>query len=140
MSRIVEFPSRPRKTEELIERLKHTNSDAEKRALRALCKRMITIFKDDPKSSYVLQAVALSSVAKDDQGSFKELVTALASTIINGTTDPHRSLLPLGSRLSPPLVMNNFLYRKFSHRGKFEMARLCYQGVYFFFLRTSSSE
>ena len=88
MAQAMVFPSRPLRADDLAERLKSPDCDEkEEKVLRAICQCMITAFKDGPRSIYVSEASALSSIAKDNHESLTELVTAFANAIIEGTTD-----------------------------------------------------
>ncbi|MCJ1311409.1 hypothetical protein MMC25_005080 [Agyrium rufum] len=82
----MKFPSRPLRTEELVERVKLSSiKPEEKDALQALCRGMIGAFKDKPKPSYILEAAAISPILKGND--YSDLVTALSNAIINGTAD-----------------------------------------------------
>ena len=88
MAQVMVFPSRPPRTDDLIERLKSPDYDGkEKKVLRAICQNMIAAFKDNPRSIYVSEATALSSIAKENHESLTELVRAFANAIIKGTAD-----------------------------------------------------
>ncbi|KAH0555759.1 hypothetical protein GP486_006296 [Trichoglossum hirsutum] len=91
---------RPLSTEKLVERLGDPKlMETERKALQALSKSMIGVFKDDRKSSYMLEIVELSSVVAS--GDYGSLVEAVANAIINGTSD---------SNILGPTLLKDFVY------------------------------
>ena len=80
------YPSRPTTVDDLVERLRsHDISQAERDALKALSKAMISVFQDKHFLSFVPEAAALSAVARSKD--YEDLLQAFENAVINGTMD-----------------------------------------------------
>ncbi|RAL00170.1 uncharacterized protein BO80DRAFT_502788 [Aspergillus ibericus CBS 121593] len=78
-------PSRPTTTDDLVDRLKKTPSTKEREALEALVSRMVELFKDHQKDSFIIEASVISDVASKQD--CHDLVYAFSRAIITGTAD-----------------------------------------------------
>ncbi|KAH2345388.1 hypothetical protein KXW91_006727, partial [Aspergillus fumigatus] len=97
MAKTLRYPSRPTRTEDLIQRLTSSDCDPEERkALEALAKSMIKVFQDNRRLLYVPEAAELSSAVTGED--YHNLVVAFANAIIKGTSD--------GNILDQKLLMN----------------------------------
>jgi hypothetical protein len=84
--RQIGHPSRPLLTDDLVQRLGSTGTNPkERKALEALSREMIKIFRDEIRLSYVPEAAALAPVTSNS--SYKDLLLAFNNAMINGTAD-----------------------------------------------------
>ena len=82
MAWVVECPPRSFVTEELINPLESPDCDPkEQLALQGLCGTILKAFRDTPKSSHVVEATALSSIAAKDRECYKKLMVAFANAL-----------------------------------------------------------
>src|SRR5438105_3040343 len=94
MQQTRKHPPRPTQTQDFIRRLMSSDSDPkEKEALRALSKRMVKLFENNP-SQFVSEGAELSSVTTGKD--YEDLLRAFSNAIIKGTAD--------GSNLDPTLL------------------------------------
>ncbi|PYI01508.1 hypothetical protein BO78DRAFT_435822 [Aspergillus sclerotiicarbonarius CBS 121057] len=85
MAEDIYHPSRPTSTDGLVDRLKITSSTKERKALEALVSRMVELFKDHQKESFIIEASLISNVASKQD--CRDLVFAFSRAIITGTAD-----------------------------------------------------
>ncbi|PMD14936.1 hypothetical protein NA56DRAFT_693640 [Hyaloscypha hepaticicola] len=84
--RQIGHPSRPLLTDDLVQRLGSTGTNPkERKALEALSREMIKIFRDEIRLSYVPEAAALAPVTSNS--SYNDLLLAFNNAMINGTAD-----------------------------------------------------
>ncbi|KAK2760247.1 hypothetical protein FQN54_002314 [Arachnomyces sp. PD_36] len=83
------YPSRPTRTEDLIQHLAGSKLESKERSsLQALATTMILIFHDDAKSQYVPEATELSRIEPTGaHGEPPMTLMAFANAIIDGTAD-----------------------------------------------------
>src|SRR6201996_5597468 len=90
-----QLPSRPTLTDDLVRRLGSSDTDPkERKALEALSREMIKIFRDERRLSWVPEAAALAAVATPT--SYQDLSRAFNNAMIHGTAD--------GNILEPQLL------------------------------------
>ncbi|KAH8881364.1 ARM repeat-containing protein [Thozetella sp. PMI_491] len=78
--------SRPVRTDGMLKELRSSSTEPKQRkALEALAKDMIKIFRDEPRLSYVPEAAALAPVVSANN--YQDLCHAFGNAIIQGTAD-----------------------------------------------------
>lgn len=89
MAWVAECPPRSFVTEELINPLESPDCDPkEQLALQGLCGTILKAFRDTPKSSHVVEATALSSIAAKDRECLQDANGSFCQCLINGTEEP----------------------------------------------------
>ncbi|KAL5592490.1 hypothetical protein FOBRF1_013516 [Fusarium oxysporum] len=79
-------PSRPKRTDDLVQRLGSSDTDPKEiKALQALLKEMIKVFRDGQRLSYVLEAAALAPAIT--ASNYQDLSRAFNHAMVQGTAD-----------------------------------------------------
>lgn len=80
------LPLRPTSVHDLAQRMTCPDTDPkERKALEALAKWLVHVFRDNPQLSYLDDIAILSPIVSAE--SFKDVITAFANKIIEGTKD-----------------------------------------------------